>query len=360
MAAFDGGLIREVPLKALVLDGPGEPFRLKTVPDPVAGPGEAVARVMACGTGLTIQHTRAGRVKVDYPSIIGHEITGVIEAVGEGVTNVKIGDPVTAYFYLTCGNCRWCRTNRETLCENFGGYIGRATDGGYAELMKAPAENFLKIPDGLDWKNHPAEVGVICDAIATPVKVIRRANVTGWDTVAIIGAGGGLGIHMVMLAKWANARVVAVDIATDKFAACREAGADECINAAETDLTEALLDLTNGKGVDVVIDFVSLDSTLDAGVKALGRGGRLVTLGGSTGGTITAATRQLLNTEGIVMGSRYASKQEVIDSLDLVARGDVWPLVTDIRPMVADEVEALHQRVEKGEITGRAAVMIAD
>jgi propanol-preferring alcohol dehydrogenase len=343
-------------LKALVLEAPGEPFTLKTVPDPTPGPGEAVVRVIACGAGLTIQHVRAGRIKVDYPRIIGHEITGIVEALGQGTTGLRVGDPVTAYFYLTCGHCRWCRSNRETLCENFGGYIGRATDGGYAELMKAPAENFLKIPEGLDWKNHPAEVGVICDAIATPVKVIRRANVTGWDTVAVIGAGGGLGIHMLMLAKWAHARVIAVDVAANKFPACREAGADECVNAAETDVTEALLDLTGGKGVDVVIDFVSSDTTMNAGVKALGRGGRLVTLGGSSRGSVTAAARHLLNTEGIVMGSRYATKQEVIDSLDLVARGDVWPLVTDIRPM--EEAEALHQSVEKGEIIGRAAIMI--
>jgi propanol-preferring alcohol dehydrogenase len=273
------------------------------------------------------------------------------------VTSVKVGDPVTAYFYLTCGHCRWCRINRETLCENFGGYIGRAIDGGYAELMKAPADNFLKIPDGLDWKNHPAEVGVICDAIATPVKVIRRTNVTASDTVAVIGAGGGLGIHMLMLARWAHAaRVIAVDVKSDKFAACRAAGADDCVNAAEVDMTGALRDLTHGKGVDVVIDFVSVDKTLNGGAAALGRGGRLVTLGGSAGGTVTVPARDLLNKEAMVMGSRYATRQEVIDSLEIVARGEVWPLVTDIRPMA--EAEALHQRVEKGEITGRAAIVM--
>ena len=343
-------------MKALVLEAPGQPFVLKTVPDPTPGPGEAVARVIACGAGLTIQHVRAGRMKIEYPRIIGHEITGVIEAVGAGVTSIKVGDPVTAYFYLTCGHCRFCRINRETLCENFGGYVGRAVDGGYAELMKLPADNFLKIPDGLDWKNHPAEVGVICDAIATPVKVIRRAEITAWDTVAVIGAGGGLGMHMVMMAKWAHARVIAVDVVADKFSACREAGADECVDASTTDLTEALLDLTDGKGVDVVIDFVSRDETMNAGVKALGRGGRLVTLGGGSGGMVSAATRHLLSNEAVIMGSRYATRQEVIESLELVARGDVWPLVTDIRPM--EEAEALHQSVEKGEITGRAAIMI--
>jgi len=342
-------------MKALVLEAEGQPFRLKSVPDPVPGPGEAVVRVIACGAGLTIQHVRAGRIKVDYPRIIGHEITGVVEALGAGVTTLKVGDPVTAYFYLTCGHCRWCRSNRETLCENFGGYVGREVDGGYAELIKLPARNFLKIPEGLDWRKHPAEVGVICDAIATPVKVIRRAQVSAWDTVAVFGAGGGLGIHMLMLAKWAHARVIAVDVAADKFDACRKAGADECVNPAETDASEALRDLTGGKGVDVVIDFVSSRTTLNAGAKALGRGGRLVTLGGS-GQAVEASAQHLLNNEAIIMGSRYATKQEVIDSLELVARGEVWPLLTDIRPM--QEAEALHQKVEKGEVTGRAALLI--
>ncbi|HSM42118.1 MAG TPA: alcohol dehydrogenase catalytic domain-containing protein, partial [Afifellaceae bacterium] len=295
-------------MKALVLEAPGEPFVLKTVPDPVPGPGEAVARVLACGAGLTIQHARAGRQKIDYPRIIGHEITGVIEAVGEGVTNVRVGDPVAAYFYMTCGHCRWCRIDRETLCENFAGYIGRATDGGYAELMKAPAENFLKLPEGLDWQNQPAEVGVICDAIATPVKVVRRANITANDTVAVIGAGGGLGIHMVMLAKWAHARVIAVDVRPDKFAACRGAGADDCVDAAANDMTEALLDLTHGRGVDVVVDFVSVDATLTGGAAALGRGGRLLTLGGSSDGKATVPAAHLLSKEISAMGSRYATK----------------------------------------------------
>ncbi len=342
-------------MKALVLEAQGEPFQLKTVPDPAPGPGEAVVRVITCGAGLTIQHVRAGRIEVDYPRIIGHEITGTVEELGGGVTNLKIGDPVTAYFYLTCGHCHWCRINRETLCENFGGYVGREVDGGYAELIKLPAENFIKIPDGLDWKGNPAEVGVICDAIATPVKVIRHANVTAWDTVAVIGAGGGLGIHMVMLAKWAHAKVIAVDIAADKFSTCREAGANEVVNAADGNLTDQLRDLTHGRGVDVVIDFVSSKQTLNQGFAALGRGGRLVTLGGS-GEAVTATPRTLLNNEAMVMGSRYATKQEVIDSLDLVARCEVWPLVTEVKPM--EEAEALHQRVEKGEVTGRVALSI--
>jgi len=342
-------------MKALVLNGPGEPFSLETVPDPVPAPGEAVAKVIACGAGLTIQHVKAGRAKVDYPRIIGHEITGVIEAVGDGVTNVAVGDPVTAYFYLTCGHCKWCRINRETLCENFGGYIGRACDGGYAELMKLPARNFLKFPENLHWQNHAAEIGVITDAIATPVKVVRHADIKAGETVAVFGAGGGLGIHMLMLAKWAHAKVIAVDIAADKFEACRAAGADECVNPHDGYALEALRDLSGG-GIDVAIDFVSSRETLETAVQCLGRGGRMVTLGGS-GENFSAHAHTMLEKELILMGSRYATRQEVIESLELCARGEVWPLVTETADMAG--AEALHERVEQGLVTGRAAILIA-
>ncbi|MFZ9529457.1 MAG: alcohol dehydrogenase catalytic domain-containing protein [Burkholderiales bacterium] len=108
-------------MKAMLLKGKNQPLVLETVPDPVPGPGEAVARVLSCGAGLTIHHVRAGRVPVQYPRILGHEISAEIVATGEGVKRLKAGDAVTAYFYLTCGHCYWCRINRETLCENFGG-----------------------------------------------------------------------------------------------------------------------------------------------------------------------------------------------------------------------------------------------
>ena len=342
-------------MKALVLKSPNSPFVLEDVPDPTPGPRDAVARVLACGSGLTIQHVKAGRAPVEFPRIIGHEITGEIVAVGAEVSNVVVGDPVTAYFYLTCGHCKWCRIDRETLCENFGGFVGREVDGGYAEYLKLPAETFLNLPEGLDHKTHAAEIGVVTDAIATPVKVIRRARVQAGDTVAVIGAGGGLGIHMVMLARWAHARVIAVDTVADKFDACREAGADDVIDAARDNVTEALLELTSGRGIDVALDFVSSRSTLETATAALGRGGRLVTLGGS-GQIFDAPAREMLNKELELIGSRYATKQEVLDSLDLVARGEVWPLVTEIGGL--NEAEAIHERVEQGLVTGRAALRI--
>jgi propanol-preferring alcohol dehydrogenase len=343
-------------MKAMVLKAANTPLVLETVPDPVPGPGEAVARVLACGAGLTIHHARAGRVPIRYPRILGHEITGEIVALGSGVDDLKVGDAVTAYFYLTCGHCHWCRINRETLCENFGGYVGRETDGGYAEYIKLPSRNFIRLPPGLDWRKHAAELGVICDAIATPIKVIRKARVTPSDTVAVIGAGGGLGIHMLMVARWAHARkVIAVDVMASKFETCLKAGADASVDASDGKITDHLLELTDGKGVDVAIDFVSATATLEAAVGALGRGGRLVTLGGH-GQSFKAQPGLMLRNELEILGSRYATKQEVLDSLDLVARGELWPLVTEKVPLA--QAEAIHERLDKGLITGRAALLM--
>lgn len=343
-------------MKAMLLQAANTPLVLETVPDPVPGPGEAVARVLACGAGLTIHHARAGRLKLEYPRILGHEITGEIVAVGPGVDAFAPGDGVTSYFYLTCGTCRWCRTDRATLCTNFRGYVGREIDGGYAEYIRLPVENIMKLPPGLDWRRKPAEAGIICDAIATPVKVLRRARITARDTVAVFGAGGGLGVHMLMMARWARARrVIAVDVMAAKFEACREAGADAVVDASAGRVAEQLLDLTGGRGVDVAVDFVCSGATQEAAVAALNTGGRLVVLAGH-GAPFKADTTTMLRKELELLGSRYCTRQEVLDALDLVARGEVSPLVTERVPLA--QAEAVHERLEQGLITGRAALVM--
>ncbi|RPJ47976.1 MAG: NADPH:quinone oxidoreductase [Betaproteobacteria bacterium] len=343
-------------MKAMLLKGKNQPLTLETVPDPVPGPGEAVARVLACGAGLTIHHARAGRVPIQYPRILGHEITAQIVATGEGVSSLKAGDAVTAYFYLTCGHCYWCRINRETLCDNFKGYVGRECDGGYAEYVKLPAANFIRLPEGMDWRRHPAEIGVICDAIATPIKVTRKARVTPTDTVAVIGAGGGLGVHMLMVARWAHARkVIAVDTRAAKFESCLKSGADAVIDASDGSVSQQLIEHTAGRGADVVFDFVGTKQTIESAIGGLNKGGRLVLLAGN-GERFDADGPVLMRKEIEVMGSRYATKQEVIEALELVARGDLWPLVTEKVPFT--EAEAVHQRLETGSITGRAALLM--
>jgi propanol-preferring alcohol dehydrogenase len=343
-------------MKAILLRAPNTPLVLAEVPDPTPGPGEAVARVHACGAGLTVHHARAGRIDLEYPRILGHEIAGDIVAVGAGVTRVKPGDGVTAYFYLTCGDCRWCRIDRETLCENFRGYVGRAVDGGYAEYIRLPETAFIRIPEALDWRAHPAEAGVVCDAIATPLKVTRKARLQPTDTVAVFGAGGGLGVHMLQVARWAHARrVIAVDVAASKRDACHAAGADVFVDASPGDVAAQLLDETHGRGIDVAIDFVSSASTLEAAVAALGKGGRLVSLGGHSG-RFTANPAEMLRKELELLGSRYASRAEVAESLELVARGELRPIVPEQVPLA--EAETIHQRLDRGLVTGRAALVV--
>ncbi len=343
-------------MKALVLKAANTPFELTTLPDPAPGPGEAVARVLACGAGLTIQHIKAGRIAAEFPRIIGHEITAEIVAVGTGVSGLRVGDGVTAYYYLNCGHCRWCLANFEPLCVNSGGNVGISCDGGYAEYIKLPAHIFIRLPEALDYKAHPAEVGVITDALATPYKVLRRARIKAGETVAVFGAGGGVGIHQLMLAKWARARVIAVDVAKTKFDACRKAGADEVVDATAGNVTEALLDLTGGKGVDVAIDYVSSTATLEAAARSLGIHGRLVTLGGA-GQSFSVSSLDMLLKEQDLLGSRYVTRSEILETLDLVARGEVWPLVSEIHSM--QDAEVLHARLERGEVIGRAALRIA-
>ena len=326
-------------MKAMVLTGPNRPFELRQVPDPVAAPGEAVARVFTCGSGLTIQHVKAGRRKAEFPRIIGHEITGEIVETGAGVTSLKVGDPVTAYFYLSCGQCRWCLSNLEPLCPHCAGNVGIECDGGYAEYMKLPAHLFIKLPEGVRLARSSGRDRRRHRCARDALQGAARARVAQGETVAVFGAGGGLGIHQLMLAKWARTRVIAVDVAADKFDACRKAGADEMVDASRGNVVEALLDLTGGEGIDVAIDYVSTTATLEAGAKALGRRGRLVTLGGA-GQPFTASPRDMLMKEQELLGSRYVTRREILETFDLVAR--------------ARGVAARHRHPPAGRRRGRA------
>ena len=341
-------------MKALILKGPNEPFIFEDVPDPIPQNGEAVAKILACGSGLTIQHVKAGRTKVNFPIIIGHEITAEIIELRGDCGELKVGMPVTAYFYLTCGHCKWCKINRETLCDNFKGYIGRQINGGYAEYISLPAKNFIPIPLSIKYKENPIETGIISDAIATPLKVIKKARIGITDKVGVIGAGGGLGIHMLRMLNLYNVKTIAIETKQIKEKSCRDSGASEFINPNSNSRKEVIEDFTNNCGLDVVIDFVSSKSSLETGTELLGNGGRLVTLGGS-GDFFNIDSGNILLKEIEIIGSRYCSKQEVIDSLNLVSRGLITPLVTE--KVSHYQANDLHERIEKGNVIGRAGII---
>ena len=204
--------------------------------------GEVVAKVYACGSGLTIQHFKAGRVPAVFPRIIGHEICAEVVEVGAGVDGLEIGDIVTSYFYMCCGRCKHCRANFQPLCENFKGFVGREIDGGYAEYVKLPERWFIKLPDGLDWQNQPAHVGVAMDALATPYKVLRRARIKSGETVAVMGDGS-------FAMEW----LFAGDGGTETFTLQAFEGGGDTYNVIDAQITVEVVQDTRCEGLVVII-----------------------------------------------------------------------------------------------------------
>src|SRR2546430_4442915 len=223
-------------MKAMVLRELAGQLRLTEVPIPVPGPGEVRVRVRATGVGLTVVIMTANPGLVtSFPRIPGHEIAGEVVEVGPLVRNVKQGDRVACHFYLTCHACSYCRSGRETLCQDFRGYLGMAADGGYAEFVSVPALNLCKIPEGVS----DLEAAVATDALATPLHACREeARIGPGDRVLVVGAGGGVGIHAVQVAKLCGGQVLGADVADDKLEMVKAVGADAVIDARRGDLAQ--------------------------------------------------------------------------------------------------------------------------
>jgi alcohol dehydrogenase, propanol-preferring len=343
-------------MKALVLKELGGPLMLEDVPMPQPGPGEVLVRVRACGLGLTLVWNRNGRggTSGKLPRVIGHEIAGDVAEVGPSVDGFTPGDRVNVYYYLTCGNCRWCNRGRDDLCDQQAGVVGRQIDGGLAEYVKLPVRNVCQIPPGVS----DVDAAVTADAIATPVHVLReRAQLKAPDTVLVVGAGGGVGIHMVQMAKVLGAsRVIAVDINAEKLALARQNGADEVINSREGAFDEEALRLTRGRGVDVVVEMVGVTETLERSLRSLGTGGRLVWVGTYDSRASLPLTQDALRGECILTGSRYCARHELAEALELVAQGRIRPAVTRICQL--EEADAVLRSIERMELAGRACVVL--
>jgi propanol-preferring alcohol dehydrogenase len=308
--------------------------------------------VRACGVGLTVVNYIGGRLgrPKSLPRVPGHEFTGVVVEAGPGVTGVRPGDRVMSYFYLTCGRCDWCRSAREPLCRNHAGYVGVHRDGGYAELAALPEANVLPLPDGV-----PFVAGtVIPDAVATPYHVCAsRAMVRPGDSVVIIGAGGGVGIHMVQMARLFGGRVVALDIDDAKLEQCRRLGAEAAVNVTAPDAIGRARAALDG-GATVAVDLVGSRETLAVAFALLAPGGRMVMLTTFEGAGLDVVARQMVMGELAILGSRYCSRREVLAAARLVRDGRITPIVSQVRPLA--EVEVLHEMLRAASLFGRGAV----
>lgn len=338
-------------MKAMVIEEWNGPYVLEERPIPQIGPLDVLIKIRACGIGYTLTNLRAGRLGGSVPRIIGHEIGGIVEGIGSMVTTCKPGDRVCVHFYITCGHCKWCINGRETLCENFGGYVGAAIDGGFAEYAKLPERNVLPIPEGVGF----AEAGITTDAVATNWHVFKeRCKTKPNDRVLVIGAGGGVGVHTIQVAKVFGAHVIGVDVSDEKLELAKKHGADEVINVDGEDMSRKVMKITAGGGVDAVVDMVCTKETLEEGIKSLGVGGTLVVVGVPQNVTsLDFDPGRFLREELIITGSRCATRQEIKESLELVKRGIVTPVVINTFPL--DEANKVQPLIDRMELPGRTA-----
>jgi propanol-preferring alcohol dehydrogenase len=338
-------------MKALVLGEFGGPLVAQDLPQPEPRPGEALLRVRACAVDQFDLRIRAGKVShAQVPIVLGHEVAGEVAALGAGVTGWKVGQRVTTTLYLTCGRCRKCRTGRETICENFIGYLGIQTPGGYAEYTVVPEANLVELPASIAF---PAG-SILANAIGTPLHALtKRMRLQPSERIIITGAGGGVGVHAVQLARQMGAAVMAVDIGADKLEAARRYGADVAVDPTASDFAAAAREWTDGQGVDGVLELVGA-ATLPTSLRALGKGGRLVIVGFHTGSEFGVQASQMVANEWEILGSRNVTKTELADVVALVDAGRIEPVVSAVHPL--GQAEEIHARLRNQAVVGRAVL----
>ena len=340
-------------MKAAVLHEAGGSLVIEDVSRPEPASEDVLIRVRACGLGLTLVWNRNGRRGPGrLPRIIGHEIAGDVAQVGERVDRIQPGDRVAVYYYLVCGSCRWCLSGRESLCDNRKGRVGDDIDGGLAEFVRVPFTNVCLLPANVSY----VDGAIAADAMATSLHILTaRAGIVAGETVLVVGAGGGVGVHVVQMARFLGARVIAADVTPEKLALATEAGADEVIDSAKTGIDEAVRHLTDGRGVDVVVEMVGLDETLAQSAASLGKAGRLVMVGSYDRKASLAVAHSTLRGEAAVMGSQYCNRSDLERTLTLVSQGRMRPIVPHLYDL--DEADAVLGRIERMELGGRACVV---
>ncbi|VEH43494.1 S-(hydroxymethyl)mycothiol dehydrogenase [Kocuria rosea] len=284
-------------VRAVVVTAKNAPATLETILVPDPGPGEALVDVLTCGVCQTDLHYKVGAVGDDYPYLLGHEASGVVAAVGEGVTEVAVGDKVILNWRAVCGECRACRrgepwycfathnaTQKMTLAD--GTELSPALGiGAFAEKTLVAAGQCTKIEGELEDHQYAA-VGLLgCGVMAGIGAVLNTANVRRGESVAVIGCGG-VGTAAIAGAQLAGATtIIAVDLDDEKLATAQTFGATHTVNSKEQDPVAAIQELTGGHGADVVVDAVGVAATFQQAFEARDLAGRLVLVGVPAPGT---------------------------------------------------------------------------
>jgi succinate semialdehyde reductase (NADPH) len=358
---------------AAVLPEPGAPLQIEEVPIPRPRRGEVLVQVAACGVCHTDLHVMKGEVAFPTPAVLGHEISGIVVGLGEGVDAVALGSRVIGTFIMPCGDCAECLRARDDLCERFfamnrlkgtlydgesrlarsdGSPLAMYSMAGLAEYSVVPATSVFRLPDSADLE----ESAVLGCAAMTGYGAIRHGGeLRGGERIAVLGVGG-VGSMIVQFARATGAlQVVAIDINKEKLDAARAMGATDVVDASAGDAVAAVIDATSG-GADVVFEVLGRPQTFEQALGMLRDGGRMVAVGiapvGATASVeITRLVRRGLQIVGS-FGARPRSDMPLL--LSLIERGVFDPSIAITRRYELTEAAEAYGALERQEIVGRA------
>ncbi|MCA8868110.1 MAG: zinc-binding dehydrogenase [Rhodobacteraceae bacterium] len=309
------------------------PLLIEQVPVPVPAADEVLVKVAACGLcGTDIHLAVDGDIPVSRsPVTLGHEVAGTIAVLGAGVQGLSVGQRVALFPSAVCGQCRFCRAGRESLCEASEVY-GMSRDGGLAEYITAPAFGVIPIPGDLGF----AEAAIITDGVSTPLHALRsRGMLRAGETVAVVGCGG-LGVHAILLARMMGAGlVIGIDTGAEARSRAKALGADLVIDPATDPDPGKVIRAELGRGADLALEFVGRTETVEMTLRCLDTGGRAVLVGVGPGQPKLPPLMRFVGREMSVIGSFGMDKRDISDLMGLVTRGrlDLSHSVTATYPL---------------------------
>jgi acryloyl-coenzyme A reductase len=336
-------------MRATVLHAFGDPWNLEPaeVERPSPGPGEVLVRVRACGVCGHDLLARAGRLGGELPRILGHEIAGEVAELGAEVDFARHGERVVLNQRRSCGACRSCSRGRTNLCVRGAGFYGDGPPGGYGEYVLADESNLVALPDAIEF----AQAATLPCGVGTGIHALGRLRVSLGERVAVVGAGGGVGLHAVALTRLAGAHVVGVTHSPSKADAIEAAGADVVVvNPAEGMAAAVREQLGDGDGVDAVIDCVGAPTFAES-LRMLRHGGRLAAVGNVDPRSVSLHLGLVLMKELELLGSAHATPAELRSAVELVACGRLQPALASELPF--GEARRAHELLEAGAVAGR-------
>ena len=337
-------------MKALAFHEHGglDRLRYQEVPDPAIGPADVLVRVRACALNHLDLFVREGLpgFRLPLPFWTGCDIAGEVAQVGAEVREVAVGDRVAVNPNLHCGRCEFCQKGEQSLCVTYG-ILGEHVHGGLAEYVKVAGDKTLTLPAHVKYEDAAAFILVNMTAWRM---LVTQARLRAGEDLLVIGVGGGVSSTAVQIGKLCGARVWVTSSSDDKLARARELGADECINHAREDWARVVWEKTGRRGVDVVLENVGA-ATWKGSLRALAKGGRLVTCGATSGPIGETDIRVVFWKQVSIIGSTMSSNAEFHDVMRELFRGRLRAIVDAVVPL-AEGVDA-QRRLAEGKQFGK-------